>query len=46
MPFSNNKKHKNASKVSSGRHYEQMTAHFYEQKGFDILARNWRTAHK
>ena len=43
MP-SSNKNRKN--KVSLGRHYENKAALFYEQKGFTILEKNWRTAHK
>jgi putative endonuclease len=34
------------NKVHRGRHYEQMAALFYEQQGFEVLAKNWRAAHK
>lgn len=35
-----------SGKIVFGRKYEKLAALFYEQKGFDILERNWRTGHK
>ncbi|MBN1212649.1 MAG: YraN family protein [candidate division Zixibacteria bacterium] len=43
MP-SSDKNRKN--RVTRGRHYEQKAALFYEQQGFEIIEKNWRTAHK
>lgn len=33
-------------KVSIGRSYERLAARFFEQNGFEVLARNWRAGRK
>ena len=35
-----------SGKIAFGRKYEKLAALFYEQKGFELLERNWRTGHK
>lgn len=32
--------------LDQGKEYENLAARFYEENGFDILERNWRTGHK
>lgn len=33
-------------KINQGRKYENLAAEFYQQQGFQILERNWRSGHK
>jgi putative endonuclease len=34
------------SRTIKGKSYEQLAAAFFEQNGFEILQRNWRTGHR
>jgi len=33
-------------KINQGRRHENLAAEFYQQHGFEILERNWRSGHK
>lgn len=46
MPSSKGDSASHKDKVAVGRRYEQRAAAFYEQRGFEILERNWRAGHQ
>ncbi len=46
MPSSNKDSDSSANKIQTGRSFEERTAQFYQDNGFEIVARNWRAGHK
>ena len=44
MLFSNNQNKKN--NILTGKKFEKLAAKYFEQQGFKIVERNWRTGHK
>ena len=46
MPSSNNKKSRKKSNLERGKSYEKLAALFFEQNGYEILERNWRSGRK
>ena len=46
MPSSEDKPRRDRGKILKGRHFEDRAAEFYQQQGFEIIERNWRSGHK
>jgi putative endonuclease len=46
MPSSEDRRKRDRGRLIKGRHFENLAAEFYEQKGFRVLERNWRAGHK
>ena len=46
MPSSNKQPPKDRRKIERGKRFEDLTARFYSELGFEILERNWRKGHK
>lgn len=46
MPSSEDNAGKDRGRLLKGRHFEDRAAEFYEQQGYNVIERNWRSGHK
>jgi len=46
MPSSEDNSGRNRGKLLKGRHFEDQAAAFYEERGYAVIERNWRSGHK
>jgi putative endonuclease len=46
MPSSKKGRHSERGRLEKGQTFERLAAAFFEQKGFEILQRNWRTGRR